>query len=69
LQEKLQTQEKKFKEEAAKYKESAKKQAQMYVGKKAADAKGAERGEKAYLQDQLEMKQEDVRRACVYVWV
>lgn len=61
LEEKLRTQEAKYKEEAAKYKAAWKAQGQMHGEARAAKAKQDVGGEMAYLKDQLQMKEQEVR--------
>ena len=60
LESKLEAQEKKYKEEAARVKAEFKKQGKTYGDVRAAKASREAEAEKAYLKDQLELKESQV---------
>jgi hypothetical protein len=60
LEDRLKAQEKRYKEEAAKFKTMAQKHGTVYGNKRAADAKGETRAEMTWLKDQVQKKDEEV---------
>lgn len=66
LESKLEAQERRYKEEAARVKAEYKKQGLTYGNERAAKASQNAEAEKAYLKDQLQLKESQV--GAVYVW-